>query len=66
MAKIRCGKCTMEFAVAEPSARGPETEHTKCAAPGCGLRYWHAGRDDKIVKVGVDPRDVPYGMEVLA
>jgi len=61
--KIRCGKCTMEFSVAE-RAKGGNAEYARCPEKGCGLRFWSADQPPAYaIRVGVDPADVPHGME---
>ena len=65
--RITCGRCRMQFRVAEPHHADigegvHQTTITHCSVPGCGRRFWHStkgqGRARRAV-VGVFPADIP-------
>jgi predicted nucleic acid-binding Zn ribbon protein len=47
--QYRCNRCTMTFRIGE--AIRCDAERTRCAEPGCGLRFSHAMDENGWVKL---------------
>lgn len=51
-----CFRCGVTYLV-KPARRNAET--TTCAEPACDIRFWHSKTGGDLVRVGIDPKDVP-------